>query len=391
MGASVSSSRCGIACCVAREQSSSKVSLPASACPRRGRRGSEDSSNVAFFECQSEEEDHDLSLNMCNRDNAACEAMSPCCKSRKRHHTWPSKGSPLCRFPHSPTSNVLLDEDEVWTRQEEARMVAYVAGSVRQSFKERQKKGEFPPEMTRKLEQSFKEIEEWTKEGTVRRMLRASLGVEETAVVMLTKAITARINRRELLRSMTCTVGCDMRIIGQDKLKRPTIYMCARNQMRPIKECIDQVFLAFEAASRTLAPDGQLVLIADMFGLQPSLNMDAYAVKELADSFGTVNADRLNHILIVDFSIIAQACWSMLSTVLTERTRSKINFVAGKEARAIAEERLDAPTAERFLKSLDINRDPKTSEEERASHARRTAVGDVPLGGLEPGDADMAG
>lgn len=191
---------------------------------------------------------------------------------------------------------------------------------------------------------------------------------------------------------MTCVVGCDIRIIGQDTLKRPTIYMCARNQSLPIKDCVDQIFLAFEAASRRLeAETGQLILIADMFGFQPTLNMDAYAVKDFADSFGTVNADRLNHIMIVDFSIIAQACWSLLSTVLTERTRNKINFVDGRQACRIAGERFDSPTAERILKSMDINRNKASSQIERASHARRTAVGDVPLGGLVPGDADSAG
>eukprot|EP00913_Durusdinium_trenchii_P021782 g20465.t1 len=148
--------------------------------------------------------------------------------------------------------------------------------------------------------------EEWTNLTTVRRMLRASQGSMSQAVPMLMKAIECRVRERELFQSMRCKVACDMRIIGRDRENRPVIYLSARSQTEHLRELIPHVFLAFEAASRLAQEDGQAILVADMIQMQPSLNMDPFAFKDLANNFGVVFADRLKCILIVDFSFIAQ-------------------------------------------------------------------------------------
>ncbi|CAK9076126.1 CRAL-TRIO domain-containing protein C3H8.02 [Durusdinium trenchii] len=211
-------------------------------------------------------------------------------------------------------------------------------------------------------------------------------GCGDTAVPMLMKAIECRVRERELFQSMRCKVACDMRIIGRDRENRPVIYLSARSQTEHLRELIPHVFLAFEAASRLAQEDGQAILVADMIQMQPSLNMDPFAFKDLANNFGVVFADRLKCILIVDFSFIAQAVWSTLRPFLSERTQKKINFVNEAKARIIVKETFTAPTQDRVFSSFDINRDELSTSEDRFSHALRTAICDVPLGELRAAD-----
>lgn len=267
-------------------------------------------------------------------------------------------------------------------------LVPVVQEIIRQKWRERIENGDVSDKCKENLKQGFPELEEWTNLVTVRRMLRAGCGDQTAAAGILMKAINFRLQEREMFRTMRCKVVCDMRVIGRDSLNRPVIYLCARSQKAPMKEVIPQLCLAFEAATKLVAQDGQVVLVADCHRLSASMNCDLMALKELADNFGTVFADRLNFVLMVDFSIVAQTVWRLCKPFLTERTQKKINFVNEAAARKLAEERFAAPTCERILSAFDINRDKNSTEEEREAHARRTSICDVPLG--EP-RADEAG
>jgi len=253
----------------------------------------------------------------------------------------------------------------------------------------RSQPGALDGELERLLAEGFPELEEWTSPEVCLRMLRAVQGDEETAATMLTKAIECRVRDRKLYASMVCEVVCDIRVIGRDVRDRPTVYICARSQQRPLKELTPQLILAFEAAVRLSQGQGggQVVLVADMHKFSPSMNMDPYSLKDLAGSFGSVFADRFAFILIVDFSFVAQSIWSMMKPLISERTSKKINFVAEKKAREICQERFSGPTCDRILSAFDINRAKTTTEEEREAHARRTAICDVPLGVVRPTDA----
>mmetsp|Transcript_143806 Transcript_143806/g.400827 ORF Transcript_143806/g.400827 Transcript_143806/m.400827 type:complete len:371 (-) Transcript_143806:223-1335(-) len=240
--------------------------------------------------------------------------------------------------------------------------------------------GDMDAELAALVKEGFPELEEWTVPSIARRMLRAACHDESTAVEILDKAIKCRVRRRNLFKTMRCTVTCDARVIGLDLQQQPVVYVCTRSQTAPLGEILPQLFLAFEAAIRIGHPEGQILLIADMMGLQARLNMDRRAVREFSDSFGTVFADRLNFILIVDFSFVAQALWSLCRPFVSERTRAKINFVSEEEARRIIEERLPAATREWVLSAFDINRDTTSTATDREAHAKRTSICDVPLG-----------
>lgn len=278
-----------------------------------------------------------------------------------------------------PDSVPLLPEDVY------EDLVPVLRNDVREQWRRRIEEGDLDEKLRVQLKHGFPELE-WTNLTTVRRMLRASQGSMSQAVPMLMKAIECRVRERELFQSMRCKVACDMRIIGRDRENRPVIYLSARSQTEHLRELIPHVFLAFEAASRLAQEDGQAILVADMIQMQPSLNMDPFAFKDLANNFGVVFADRLKCILIVDFSFIAQAVWSTLRPFLSERTQKKINFVNEAKARIIVKETFIAPTQDRVFSSFDINRDELSTSEDRFSHALRTAICDVPLGELRAAD-----
>jgi len=267
-------------------------------------------------------------------------------------------------------------ESQAFTRAN----ILNVTRAVRQTWEDRQVRG-MDAVLVSKLEEGFPELEEWTREEVVRRMLRAACGSERDAAQTLRKAIECRVRERELFKSMSCEVACDMRVVGRDVDQRPALYVCARSQEHPLKDLRSQIFLAFEEATKLAgSEDGQVVFIADMTGFSASLNMDPFVLKNLAENFGSVFADRLHSVLIVDFSLLAQTVWATCKPLLSERTRKKINFVGERAARRIAEERFDAVTCERILSAFAVNRKKMSTAEERFLQAQRTALTEVPLG-----------
>jgi len=377
-------------CCVKRQDEDQPFLTKASRCESWHSIPDAEEQWAFFEELMSEKGDNEQ----------APEAASGSDVSRKRA-TWyrlRANSRPLALVPEEaladsragkppPPTTTLNKEDEQYQP-----MVSDLVRTVQEAWTDkRSMPGALDSDLERLLAEGFPELEEWTTQEVCLRMLRAVQGDQETAASMLIKAIECRVRDRQLYATMVCEVTCDIRVIGRDKCDRPTVYMCARSQKRPLKEMTPQIILAFEAAVKLSQGhgNGQVALIADMHKFSTALNMDPYGLKDLAGSFGTVFADRFNSILIVDFSFLAQSIWSMMKPLISERTSKKINFVAMKEARDICQATFTGPTCERILSAFDINRDRGTTEEEREDHARRTAICDVPLGVVRP--TDVAG
>jgi len=268
----------------------------------------------------------------------------------------------------------------------------FITRTVRKDWEERLKNGiRKNPQFEQQLAEGFPELEDWAVPSVARRYLGAMNGKKEEAAKVLAKAIECRLRDRKLFSSLLCKVTCDARVIGRDSLGRPAVYVCAGNQQASLKDTIPQIFCAFEAAVRMTSnpADGQVFLICDMHKLNAGLNMDNKALKYFSENFGSVFADRLCQILIVDFNWVAQMVWALLKPLLSERTQNKISFVNENKARKIIEGKFDDATAQRIFSSFDINRDTKSSELDRTQHARRTSICDVPLRvGL--GDGELA-
>lgn len=221
---------------------------------------------------------------------------------------------------------------------------------------------------------------DWATLSNADRMLRAMRGDVQKAVTLFLQAMEARQRDRHLYTSMRCEPRSDLRIIGRDAVGHPAVYMCARSQQAPLADIREQCIVTFEAACKLTSDQGQVFFIFDMHGLSPKLNMDLLAMKDLTDVLGTVYAERIHKLIIVDFARGAQAIWWMLKPVLAESTRGKFNFVGRDKAESMCREYFDDEVFQSIQQSFEINRDPKSTAEDRALHARRTTMCDVPLG-----------
>mmetsp|Transcript_30810 Transcript_30810/g.89538 ORF Transcript_30810/g.89538 Transcript_30810/m.89538 type:complete len:376 (+) Transcript_30810:109-1236(+) len=213
---------------------------------------------------------------------------------------------------------------------------------------------------------------EWANLPTARRMLKANIGDAQKAVQMFLQALEMRAQYAQLFRTMHCEERCDMRIFGRDIEGHPIVYMCARNQTESVRLVRDQFLITFEAACKLAGDMGTVAFVVDMHGLQPHLNMDLKALKDLSDLLGTVFAERIRRITVVDFSRAAQAIWWMLKPLLRPATKEKFAFVSRAQAEKMMEQQYDADLLESMRDTLAINRDPHSTDEERMQQARRT-------------------
>jgi len=130
--------------------------------------------------------------------------------------------------------------------------------------------------------------------------------------------------------------------------------------------------LMFEAGMSS-SPSGSLNLFFDMHASSIALNMDLKAIKECVDILGTVYAECINMVVIIDFSWAAQTLWRMLKPLLTESTKRKIAFVSRQEAINLAKTMYDTRIFHRICSSIDMDRNRNATKEERLLHARQTA------------------
>jgi len=220
----------------------------------------------------------------------------------------------------------------------------------------------------------------WLSTSIAKRMLRATKGNEDEAVRMLIHGVELRMHRRSLLQCMRCEPKVDMRIVGSDLEGHPTVFGWVGSQTDPLRELVDQVVLTFEAATRMAPEGGSINLLADMHGANMKLNMDLHALKECADILGTVYAECLNMVIVIDFSWAAQLCWSMLKPLLAEATQKKLAFVSAAEARQMCTSMFDESVCQRICETFDLDRDPQATPEARQAYCRATAEGDFPYG-----------
>lgn len=196
---------------------------------------------------------------------------------------------------------------------------------------------------------------------------------EELTNKAFLQAMEIRLRDRRLYTTLQFEKRCDMRIIGYDKENRPVLYFCALSQKDWLSSIKDQFLATFEAARRMSSTDGRIVCIVDMYGLQPRLNADYTAVKDLADSMGCVFAERMARIIIVDFSTAAQTIWWMLKPFLSEVTQRKFSFISARKAKDLVLNELEEATVKKVLKSFEVNRS-ELSDGDRERHNELTTV-----------------
>merc|ERR1712137_694290 len=139
-----------------------------------------------------------------------------------------------------------------------------------------------------------------------------------------------------------------MRVVGPDCEGRPVVYACARNQTHALKSIRDQILVTFEAACKIAEDDGTMILVLDMHGLKASLNMDFSVLKDLGNALGSVYAERLSKIVIIDFSSAVKMLWWLSKPLVSVTSQEKISFWDVQRAKDMFRTDLHTSTYERI-------------------------------------------
>lgn len=259
-----------------------------------------------------------------------------------------------------------------------ARMVLQ---SVQERWAEKMKNKMKTMEATLKEATSTDDVVvDWATLDAARRMLKANVGNVQKAIDMLESALEMRQRDRTLFSTLRCEARSDTRVMTRDLGGHPVVYFCSRSQQEPLRYMRDQFVVTFEAACKLTSEMGQVSFIVDTTGLRMSLNMDPSAIKDISDVLGTIYAERIFTVTVIDFSWAAQILWKMLKPLLSQKTQDKFFFVPATTAKEMFIKNYDEEAYDRISKTMEINRDPNKTLEELAAHARATSLVDVPLG-----------
>merc|ERR1719162_217701 len=76
-------------------------------------------------------------------------------------------------------------------------------------------------------------------------------------------------------------------------------------------------------------------------------------------------ADTMHEVLVVDLPPWAKFLVDAVFSVVPEKTRSKVRFLSGNDAKVRLREKCDVETADRIIATMDQNRDTTNTLEER--------------------------
>eukprot|EP00927_Polykrikos_kofoidii_P031632 TRINITY_DN27177_c0_g1_i1.p1 TRINITY_DN27177_c0_g1~~TRINITY_DN27177_c0_g1_i1.p1 ORF type:complete len:382 (-),score=71.21 TRINITY_DN27177_c0_g1_i1:303-1448(-) len=302
------------------------------------------------------------------RSTTSCEAVS------RQAHVW----SILKRAPNFSTNSFSKPKPVLTSAKTDVEVLGlgdlpectetFVVNSVleetRQRWRARLEKLELP---------ACTEVE-WMTPATARRMLRACVGRTQEAVDTFLQALECRACDMELFANLRCDVPSDLRVVAHDRAGHPVMLMCTAAQSSPMRCVKNHIVATLEKACRSISDEGSLVLVLDMYGFKPSLNMDMQTLKHFAHQLSTVFAGRIHSAVIIDFSTAAQAAWWVLRPLLHEATRKKFHFVSRSGANNLLRSMLDDIAFERVSGSLDKSRDPGCTEEDLMTHAMNTSL-----------------
>mmetsp|Transcript_16987 Transcript_16987/g.36593 ORF Transcript_16987/g.36593 Transcript_16987/m.36593 type:complete len:353 (+) Transcript_16987:150-1208(+) len=219
---------------------------------------------------------------------------------------------------------------------------------------------------------------EWATLPTAVRMLKANVNDAQSAVQMFIQALELRAKERRLFQTLHCETRSDARIIGRDSNGHPVVYVCAKSQAGPLSALYEQFIITFESACKMAGDLGTVTFVVDMYGLQVHLNMDLKVAKALSVMLGTVFAERIGRIVVVDFSRAAAVLWCMAKPLMKPSTQKKFAFVTQAQAKDLNAQLFPSELAACLAETMQVNRDPKLTAEDRAAHARKTTAPGMP-------------
>jgi hypothetical protein len=203
-------------------------------------------------------------------------------------------------------------------------------------------------------------------EAFCRRLLGKYPGNAQKCAEKLRQALVWREQHRVLLTTRACPQGGDYRVIGADWEQRPVLYMCMRNQLLPLGQCVDFMVVAMLRAVDNMPAGVETAThIWDLHGMMLRLNWNPaplVAILKMAEGYF---AERMHQLIIIDMPKMAGFLKDAVWPLLPEKTAAKVKFLTAAEAQAFVGESCPADVSGRIHSSMDQNRDSRVSLEER--------------------------
>jgi len=198
------------------------------------------------------------------------------------------------------------------------------------------------------------------------RLLHKYEGDMQKSAAMLERALIWRQQHERLITLREFKEASDLRIIGCDSSGRPILYQCARNQLLPNSQGLDQyVVRMLQAIDVMPAGVSTMTHIWDMHGLRIMLNLNPAAVLALLRVLEAYFAERMHQLIILDVPRTAQFLVDAVWPLVPESTRRKVAFLNADAALLRLETSCGAGVFSRICLVVHENRDPQLSLEQR--------------------------
>jgi len=195
-------------------------------------------------------------------------------------------------------------------------------------------------------------------EAFCRRLLQSCMGNAPKSAEKFKQALVWRQQQQELLTSRKFTLAGDYRVLGEDLVGRPVFYMCMKNQLLPIGQCLDHqvvvMLRAIDAMPRGVETSAH---IWDLHGLSLRLNLNLSALAKMISVFETYFAGRMEELIIMDMPRVALSLKDALWPLLPERTKNKIKFMTVAETQQNLEGSCSDEVSSRIAAVMEQNRD----------------------------------
>jgi hypothetical protein len=198
------------------------------------------------------------------------------------------------------------------------------------------------------------------------RLLHKYNGDLQKSAAMLETALIWRQQHERLLTLREFKEATDLRIIGNDGEGRPILYQCARNQLLPNSQGLDQyVVRMLQAIDVMPAGVSTMIHIWDIHGMKIMLNLNPAAIMSLLRVLEAYFAERMHQLFVIDAPRSAQFLIDAVWPLVPERTRQKVAFLDADAALPRLEASCGADVFSRIRTAMHDNRDPQLSLEQR--------------------------
>jgi len=182
----------------------------------------------------------------------------------------------------------------------------------------------------------------------------------------LKQALIWREQNRVLLTLRNCPQAGDYRVIGADLERHPVLYMCMRNQLLPMGQCVDFMMVAMlQAIDNMPAGVETATHIWDLHGMMLRLNWNPAPLVAILKAAEGYFAERMQQLIIVDMPRMANFIKDAVWPLVPEKTREKVKFMTVEESQAFVGRACPEDVGLRVRGAMAQNRDSDASLEER--------------------------